>query len=264
VLYLLRHSERLDQSTDEKEKLSWKKSKRFRQNPLDVPLSINGVEICKDKIKNILGDIYIDINKLNNNLKDLQDNFGFIYSSPLTRCIQTSLEFQKYIESTYSIKIPIRIEYGLFPNFFGETDTLYFSNSIDNNNILIKFVNNKLKIIKPVTYIDDNLYFEKIIKKYGKKNFDLDYKPIYSYEKINSQYILRPQDICSHRINTFIKLSKLLNNNKINLIVTHGEIITLFNNWINNKWILTEPVNLCGGFELKLTPKNNYKIVRKI
>jgi broad specificity phosphatase PhoE len=251
MIYLLRHSERIDQSSDEKEKLSWKKSKRYNQNPLDIPLSSNGYNICHSAIKNIL-----------NNYKE---DFGFIYSSPLTRCIQTSLEFQKYIELVYSIKILIRIEYGLFPNFFGDTDTLYYFHSETNNhNIKIKFVNNKLKIIKPFTYIDDYLSFDNITKRYGKKHFDYDYLPIYNQDKINSQHNMKPQDICSHRINTFVKLSKLLSKDKLNLIVTHGEIITLFNNWINNEWNIFNSFNLCGGLQLKLTPNNNYKILNKI
>jgi hypothetical protein len=95
-------------------------------------------------------------------------------------------------------------------------------------------------------------------KRYGKKNFDLDYLPIYNQYKINSQHNMKPQDICSHRINTFLKLSKLLSNDKFNLIVTRGENITLFNNWIDNKWNLNS-FNVCSGLKLKL--KFNHKII---
>lgn len=73
MIYLLRHSERKDQSSDEKEKLSWKKSKRFNQNPFDIPLSKNGFNVCYNAIEAIL--------------KNFKGDFGFIYSSPLTRCI---------------------------------------------------------------------------------------------------------------------------------------------------------------------------------
>ena len=261
MILMLRHGERKNQSKDIKEKESWIKSIRFKTNPFDIPLSKNGVQMCLSSIENILSNY--------------SGEFGYIYSSGYTRCVQTSLQFQKFIESEYKIKIPIRIEYGLVPNFEGYVDSIYTGFIINQfeTNCVVKFSNNKVKIIKPIQYIDDYLFEENIYKRYGKKHFDTEYKPFYTIKQINSDFSSTPQDICSNRIDTLVKLSKLIygdninnnNNSKLNLIVTHGEIISLIYAWINNVWNPNKGFDLCGGLELSLTKKKNpFKIIKEI
>lgn len=243
-ILLLRHSERKNQSTDNDEKSSWIKSKRFKMNQFDVPLSQNGLNISQ--------------NILDQSLKKYKGEFSFIYSSPYTRCIQTSLQFQKYIKVNFGVKPLIRIEYGIVPNFYGEVDSLFFGT---NNNVKIR--NNKVEIIKPIEYVDEYLSTENIIKKYGKSHFDIEYVSICTREQINNENFLKPQEICSNRINTFIKLSKILDDDSLNLIVTHGEIISLINAWLSDFWNPDKGFNLCGGLELKLT-KKGYEIIKEI
>lgn len=252
MLLVLRHSEKQNQSTDIKEKNSWKSSKRFKINSLDVPLSKNGFSMAQISIKKIL--------------QNHEDNFGYIYSSPLTRCVQTSIEFQKYIEDTYNVKILIRLENGLFSNFFGEADTLYFGfDNNSQNNPVVKFVNDKPVITKPMIYIDAYLQPTNIFKRYGKSNFDCDYKPIYSVDDINNEYDSLPSDICKNRLNTFKKLSNIFkNDDELNLIVTHGEILNLLCAWITNKWNPNNEFQLCGGLEIKVSKSKKFKIIKKI
>lgn len=248
----LRHSEKQNQSNDIKEKNSWKTSKRFKINSLDVPLSLNGFDMAQNSIKKIL--------------QEHDENFGYIYTSPWTRCIQTSIEFQKYIKCTYNIKVLIRIENGLISNFFGEVDTLYFGfDNNSQNNPVVKFVNDKPIIIKPMIYIDDYLQPLNIFKRYGKSNFDCNYKPIYSVDDINDEYKSLPSDICKNRINVFKKLSNMFDNdNELNLIVTHGEILNLLQAWITNKWNPNDEFQLCGGLKIKISKSKKFKIVKKI
>jgi broad specificity phosphatase PhoE len=250
MILVLRHSEKQNQSNNINEKNSWKTSRRFKINQLDVPLSKNGFDLAYKSIKKIL--------------HNYKGNFGYIYSSPLTRCIQTSIEFQKYIKDTYDVKILIRIENGLISNFFGEADTLYFG--FDENalsNPVVKFVNDKPIITKPMTYIDDYLSSENIFKRYGKSKFDVSYEPHRSTEDINNEYEDLPSDICRSRINTFKKIVDI-SKNEINLIVTHGEILNLLNSWITNKWNPNNEFQLCGGFEVKITKSKKVKINKKI
>lgn len=252
IILILRHGERKNQSKDNNERLSWSKSERCKINSFDIPLSKNGIQMSFEALNNII--------------KNYKNEFGYIYSSVYTRCIQTSLQFQKFIQLNYNIKILIRIEYGLVPNFYGDVDSMYSGFTS-----LIKFQNNKVKIIKPIQYIDEYLFEENIIKRYGKNNFDLTYKSIYTPEQINSESLAKPQEICSNRIDTFIKLYKYLSNdkNKLNLIITHGEIISLFSAWINNIWNPNKGFELCGGLEVKLTKvkltnKQKFKIIKEI
>ena len=80
MIAVIRHSERLDFTNKKK----WEKSKRFKQNSLDTPITKNGEKIIKNAIDKILK-------------KDFK-NIIYLYSSPLTRCVQTSLIIKKLIK----------------------------------------------------------------------------------------------------------------------------------------------------------------------
>lgn len=95
MLYLIRHGDRLDYTKQGANK--FKKSKRYKNNPHDTPLSASGKK---------------EIRKLSKNV--LPENIDYIYSSPMTRCIETSIE----IINTVNSKAKIRIEYGLAEDVF--------------------------------------------------------------------------------------------------------------------------------------------------
>ena len=83
MIYLIRHAERIDQSKDNKEREFWNNSIRYKTNFYDVPLSLYGIQQAYNKISKIL--------------KNYTGDFDYIYCSPMTRCIQSALQFQKYI-----------------------------------------------------------------------------------------------------------------------------------------------------------------------
>jgi broad specificity phosphatase PhoE len=249
MIYLLRHGERKNQSNDSTEIEKWKKSKRYKQNNYDVPLSNNGKKMCKSKITKILQKQITDKTKI-----------GYIYTSPYTRCVETAIEFQKTINELYDIKILIRIEYGIISNFFGGVDSLYFNNG---NTTDIKFINNKVVIKKPVAYIDEYMENENIFKRFSKSNFDTKYVSYKSLNDINKEYLESPQTICNNRIDSFLNLKNIFKQDEFNLIVSHGEILSLIYGWINNEWNSNKGFELCGGMELKISNKK-YKINQMI
>jgi hypothetical protein len=207
-MYLIRHSERLDYVNKDK----WKKSKRYLENPRETPISKNGISIAKDTILNIM----------DNDNRDIE----YIYSSPSERCVQTSIEFQKQILKKKKTFIPIKIENGLLyyqPYCLSPKTTFEFGK----NKIFIDNTNNLL--------IDDFMKLPQIYKRY-KNKIDTNYSPLYSDEQINSEY-----NNCEKLINILIKtlynINKNSNNNKLNIVCSHGEnlqILYLYSSKINN------------------------------
>ena len=91
----MRHSERQDRELPKK----WKKSKRYKENKYDTPITKNGEKIAKRAILKLFDSGY--------------KNIDYIYCSPLTRCIQTCLIAKEQIKKKFKKDIKIRIEYGL-------------------------------------------------------------------------------------------------------------------------------------------------------
>ncbi len=94
MIVYIRHSERLDI----KNKKKWINSKRYKENQFDTPITKKGIKIAQDTTE-----------KLIKKMKDVD----YIYSSPLTRCIQTSIIIKEIIKKKLNKDIKIRIEYGL-------------------------------------------------------------------------------------------------------------------------------------------------------
>mgnify|MGYP006449016553 CR=1 FL=1 len=92
MIIYIRHSERLDS----KNKLKWKRSKRYKENPEDTPITKEGIKIAEKKTNIIL-----------EKMKDID----YIYSSPLTRCIETALVIKKSIKK--KLKKDIKKSYGV-------------------------------------------------------------------------------------------------------------------------------------------------------
>ena len=77
MITLFRHSERLDNTNKKK----WIKSKRYKENKYDTPITPNGKKLAKKAYNSLY----------NSGFKEVD----YIYCSPLTRCIQTCLEIKK-------------------------------------------------------------------------------------------------------------------------------------------------------------------------
>lgn len=213
MIYLLRHAERIDQSKDSNEKEYWKKSSRCKTNLYDMPLSLNGV----NQAFNLIGKI----------LKNYKGDFDYIYCSPMTRCVQSALQFQKYIFSKYKKIILVRIEYGLTIHLFKETEIFWLASNI-------KFQNDKFTVAKIYEFVDKYLERDKIYKRYGIKRFDVDYKGIMTRDQINCEQTYT--DSISSRINTINKIVTMIDKTKLTLICAHYETCHLIYNYVNKKW----------------------------
>lgn len=195
-MYFVRHSERLDQIDPE----TWKASKRFKENVFDTPLSDNGFRIAKHTI--------IDI------LKRDKREIGEIYSSPAQRCVQTAMVFQKQIEKIYGILVPINIENGLIFDFYNV------------ENYIKKFEKNKVVFgqeVKKIIFVDNEMTPKNIGKRFGKIHFNSHYKPFIPIKKINAPN--DPQKQFNMRLKTAFDLINRVDENKLNIAVTHQEII---------------------------------------
>lgn len=218
MIYLLRHAERIDMSKNQKEKEIWDKSLRYRTNFYDVPLSINGIIQAYNGIAKIIP-------------KNFNGEIEFIYCSPFTRCIQTALQFQKYIYDNFNVIVLVRIEYGLALHIFKENEMF-----LTNTNI--KLVGDKFVVTKMFDFIDKYLDKEKIYKRYGIKRFDTNYKSIMTREQINSEQTYT--HALNTRIMTIKQISKMSDKSKITIICAHCETCHLIYNYINRKWSSTK------------------------
>jgi bisphosphoglycerate-dependent phosphoglycerate mutase len=235
MIYLLRHGERIDQSKVQKEKDIWNNSTRCKTNLYDIPLSINGIS-----------QAYTGIGKILTN--DFKGDFDYIYCSPLTRCIQTALQFQKYIFDKFNKIILIRVEYGLSIHLFKE-------NEIFNMGENIKLIGDKFVVCKMFEFIDKYLDKNKIYKRYGEKRFDINYKSIFTREQINSEQTYT--EALTSRINTIKQIAKNVDKSKITIICAHCETCHLLYNYIGRKWLNTKEApkySHIGGFKFGVKP----------
>jgi hypothetical protein len=222
-MYIVRHSERLDTVN----KQMFKKTNRYIENKYDPPLTVNGKKIAYDKFEQILKEKTLKIE--------------YIYSSPFTRCIQTSLNFQKRIMDKYNILIKIRIEYGLSmiadERFTQSKSTLLLDYKLNNNYIYYKY--------------NGNL-------------FDLKYKSILNYTYINNETTYAHSLL--NRRYTISKLISLFDKNYTNIVCTHSEILNDFyalnNTDYINKNIEFGDFNWCSYIKINLS--NNKLSIDKI
>lgn len=101
MTYIVRHSERLDYVSES----AWTKTSRYKQNSKDPSITKRGITIANDAIKKIIVD-----------MKDFS-KYKFIYTSPMSRCIDTAIVMATTINIIKAKKsmnpIKIRINYGL-------------------------------------------------------------------------------------------------------------------------------------------------------
>lgn len=235
MIYILRHAERIDQSKNLKEKEFWNKSFRYKNNLYDMPLSINGIKQAYDNIGKIL--------------KNFKEDFDYIYCSPMTRCVQSALQFQKYIFENFQKLILVRVEYGLAVHLFKENEIFWMGTNI-------KLQNDKFIVTNIFEFVDKYLDRDKIYKRYGVKRFDINYKGIMTREQINLEQTYT--ESIDSRINTVKKIASIVDKTKLTIICAHCETCHLVFNYINKKWISTKNApkyNHVGG--LKLSVKSN-------
>ncbi len=89
----MRHSERFDNAFPDK----WRTRRRRRENPEDTPITKNGHALAREVGEELLKKYDIDR----------------LYSSPMTRSVQTCGEIQKLIKKKTGQLLPIHIDYGL-------------------------------------------------------------------------------------------------------------------------------------------------------
>ncbi len=237
MIYLLRHAERIDQSKDNKEKEAWINSQRYKTNPYDIPLSLFGIT-----------QAYGNIGKI---LKNFSGDFDYIYTSPMTRCIQSALQFQKYIFEKFNKCPLIRIEYGLTVHLFKE-------NEIFNMGSNIKLVGDKFVVTKMFEFVDKYLDSDKIHKRYGIKRFDTNYKTIVSKDSINGEQTYT--EAINSRINTLKQIGANSDKSKLTLICAHCETCHLAHNYLNKKWLVNKMApkyGFVGGIKIGIGNKTN-------
>jgi len=197
-LWLIRHSERLK----DLEEAKWKLSKRYIENKYDDPITNNGKKIAKLCANNLV--------KNDPNI----DQFEFIYSSPMTRCIQTSILISKTIFKLINKLIKIRIEYNLAPNL-----------NVPYNDLELK--NNKIVVV-PKILLDDKLQIKNIIKKYTDKGygqyFDTDYNSISIFDETK----FFNYDVLNYYNKKINILDQIKSNHKNIIICTHADIFYPF------------------------------------
>lgn len=217
IIYI-RHGERPSMQYDIDIIDKWKKSKRYKENYLDEPLTDKGIKESFQTGINLLK--LIDIK-----------NYDYIYSSPLERCMDTSVQIIDAIKKQTGKKLKIRIEYGLH-----ETTRLDGKSYIIFDNTKIKqyfpdiYYNNSLN--KYITHvIDEKLYFKNLVKKYG-KYIDENY---YSFVSEN-EYKIIPKAIPSVKY-LADTLENITKKNKYILIVSHGG-----HNYVHSYYYLTKEI----------------------
>lgn len=214
MITLIRHSERLDKTNNKK----WIKSKRFKENKYDTPITINGKKLAKKAYNKLFDSGY--------------QNVDYIYCSPLTRCIQTCLEIKKEIKKKTKKDIKIRIEYGLVENNF--------------DNPLI-FKKNKFIVDKKSKkrYLDNNLTLNELVKKYG-SDIDENYKSITNFNDIG--FDLTEANFMNRSAKVFEDIRKQVNKNDDVLIVTHAGIIFGVYSYITKKYDYSKELDIVGDY----------------
>lgn len=202
-LVYIRHGEIPSMQNDKEIIDVWKNSKRYIENHLDEPLTNNGIRESYQIGIKLLKIINID-------------NYKYIYSSPFEQCIMTSIQIINAIYKETGNKLKIRIEYGLHKTMrLDNKSYITFENhKIKENYPDIYYKNSLNKYI--ISNIDNELFIENIIKKYGDYIDDTytSFIPEKKYERIP-----RSKQSINYLIDT---LHNIIQNNKYIIIVSNG------------------------------------------
>ena len=85
----------------------------------------------------------------------------YIYSSPFSRCIETALQFKKYILKKYKTDVKIRIDYGLSPQIPGDWIFWLFDKASQN----IQYKNGEFITKQTVNFLDNKMKSKNMVKK---------------------------------------------------------------------------------------------------
>ena len=208
MTFIVRHSERIDYAHPE----YWKTTLRYSQNRKDPYITVNGVDIAKKAAQRLLYSIRKDGLRLPD----------YIYSSPFTRCIETSIIISATLELYTNKRVLIRIENGLRESF--------------------------VQSLKQVKLMDSLMDAANIYKRFSEHidRFDRNYTPIYSFDEMKSS-----------SINPLVELGRpihvidIIDKQKNGIICTHGlNLLGLYVFESPNKLLaLTQKNKLCGSRE---------------
>lgn len=197
-IWIIRHLHRLDREEPKK----WIATKRYRENQYDTPLNTFG--------KKCAIEAGLQIAKNTPHIK----RFKYIYTSPFTRCIQTSLGIVEGIKKHTGKELQIRIEYGLaeyvpinLEQFYVQNQTLF-------------------KIRQPI--LDYHLAMPQLLKEYG-NNIDKTYKSLYTKADIESETIWDSSE------RTVKVMNNITNNYKNIIICSHQLPVTIANMFLYNR-----------------------------
>jgi hypothetical protein len=211
-LTYIRHGERPAFTKDINEINMWENSERYQENSLDEPLTrlgkkesyLTGVRLC--------------------DILDFETNDVCIYSSPMTRCIQTSIAIIEAIKRTTGKKLKLRIEYGLC-----ERTSLFYLNCLSFSGTSI--INND--DIDPNILINNNTIDKKLMFDYLKNEYadyiDPTYKSYVSDTDINTE---RPIVAVIEFVET---IKRITNENNNSIVVCHNS-----NPYIYTHYYLTQ------------------------
>ena len=180
MTYIVRHSERIDYANER----FWKQCARHRENSKDPPITRRGIKLASDATKKIVED-----------MRDMS-KYSCIYTSPFSRCIDTSIVMATAINIIRERKklapLQVRIDYGL----------------------------RELNPIPLQTLMDNDMTIGSIVMRYRNhvNLFDTFYESTNSFEdmRVSSlnplNEIYRPLDA----------MEKIVSEDKYSIICTHG------------------------------------------
>jgi broad specificity phosphatase PhoE len=197
-IWIIRHLHRMN--LDEPNK--WKEHPRYNQNFLDSPLTEFGKKAAARSAKEIIQN--------SPNIKKIK----YIYTSPFTRCIETSLEIAKEIGKYTGNMVQLCIEYGL-----AEAVPIHLE--------FLK-VQNKTLFIDKVPILDFKLSSNQIAKDYY-PYIDTKYKSLYKKSDIFMETVKESAE-------RIVKVMNYLTNTYKNMIIcTHQIPVTIANMYLYDR-----------------------------
>lgn len=198
TIWIIRHLHRMDRDEPD----NWKKQPRYNQNFLDSPLTQFGKLAAQKAGKEII-----------KNTPNI-NNVKYVYTSPFTRCIETSLEIAKEITKYTGKLVQLRIEYGI-------------AEAVNIQLGFIKVIDRSL-FIDRVPLLDFKLTTSQIAKDYF-PYIDTKYKSLYK----KSDIILETVKESAER--TVKTMNYLTNNFKNMIICSHQIPVTIANMFLYNR-----------------------------
>ncbi len=201
-IWIIRHLHRMDRDEPD----HWRRNPRMLQNFLDTPLTNFGKDAAAKAGLEIV-----------QNTPDI-DLIEFIYSSPFTRCIETSIEIAKIInKKKRHTKKPckIRIEYGLSETIPVQLD-------------FIKVLDKELTIDK-FPLLDYEMSIDRIYTRYS-SFIDISYKSLYKKSDIIAETLTNSAD-------RIVKVMQYFEKNKFEnfVICSHQIPVTLTSMYLYEK-----------------------------